>query len=767
MLRPYLSIGLFALAALAAACGGGGGASTPGLPAAPHAGSTPLSYTKAAMTLKIPPQPKAGGIKRAAFVSPNTQSVQVLVLPLASVAPSASPSPPAVQIFPVTTPSPCSQAADGSKTCTFNVAAPIGQDAFVILTYAEPSPGPTAIPLAIFESGAVDVSLTGTPPPLNFTLSGVVSSVDVAMASPQPSFTPSTQIATAGVAFSPMPLALTPRDQSGSPILTDAFVSPVTLTVNPTNAGVSLALAAPSQCSPASSASGSTASITCAKDINDITYAYDGTIAYDTTPSVLDHILISAQPQINPSAASGGFVALAGNIVSYSLPSAGLSGSNPVVSTEHQNDGTIRYVDAVYANGTALGAFDPSNPAAGHAVMLPYYGPSFASDTFGNIWVADHTALNNATDSALQCYTGISTTPAATVPLWFTVNSIAITPFSVARDGNGNIWYFGQDTSTYTNQAGYLTVGPNCTVTSQSTPIQIGSPSDYPQAVRSDQTTGSVSGVFLLSNSTGNIYHATTTTASAVSTPVVSPGSFYGQGLAIDAVGNLYASLYNVGSGSSVIDQLPSGGSAADIATLSPISSPGGLDIFPWDIGYPAHIAYAESGGIGIFDPTLPYSPNNLQVLPFGAYASVAAFFDSNGDPWLIYADQTGGAHVAHVIRTSVWAAVSPGSATVYGSATTQTIGIMETGDSGPFTVTNISDTTVATPATPWPGIDHDVVLNMSGSTSTGLSVTISDSHGRTQVVTFPVALGALARRHSAKIPCIRSHRVDSGQPPC
>ncbi|HET9029323.1 MAG TPA: hypothetical protein VFN49_04035 [Candidatus Aquilonibacter sp.] len=768
-MRPVLCIALFALAALAAACAGGGG-SAPGLPSTPIGRSTPLVYSKALMTMKIPAQPKNASAKRPAFVSPATQTVEVYAYSLSSPSPmpSASATPYAAQIFPVTTPSPCSQAADGSKTCTFDVQAPVGQDQFVVLTYAEPSPGPSSIPLAVFESGIVNVSLSSSPAPLNFTLTGLPVSVDVAVASPQPSMTPSTQIMPVGTASSPMPLALTPRDASGAAILTDTFYQPVTLAVYPTDAGVNLSLAAPSQCSPASSASGSSASITCAKDLSDVRYTYDGAVAYDSSNAVEDHIEISAQPQ-NSGTPQPGVVELSSATLKYPLASAGQTGSFSLTRFEHESDGSIRYILG-NTGGSIVGSFNPATPTLSNAVQLPFYSTDLASDNYGDMWIPDHQSAGGTNDTNLTCFTGLSATSANSIAL--SGGGYPLTPFNVARDANGNIWFSAQDNSTYQNWIGYITPGPNCSVSFSSAIINVGSISEYPQALVSDQS-GSPSGVWFLSETTGNLYHVTTADSAAVSTPAVSPGSFYGQALAVDGLGNIYPALASSSGASSVIDQVLQGTAAITPGQLSPLSSPIGIDVYPAS-GYPMTIAYADNlqigtsmPGLGIFDST-PYGTNNLEILPIDATEGYAAFFDQHGDPWFAYADPSGAQSVMHFIRTSVWSVIMPSSYSVPFGGETIPIGISETADSGPFTVTSISDPTVAATATPWPGIDHDVLLNFTGATANSLSLTIQDRNGRTQTVSVPVSqlIGA-SRRRNAKISCIPSGRIDSKHPGC
>ncbi|MBV8118117.1 MAG: hypothetical protein JOZ01_09065, partial [Candidatus Eremiobacteraeota bacterium] len=218
-MRLHLCLAVFLVALFAAACGGGGsGPVVPGKGGTSPGGTMPQDG-KASMSLKIPkPQATTAGQKRPAYVSPATESIVIVVSSLQT--PGPTPLPP--QLFPIATPSPCTQNPDGSKVCTFNVNVPFGNDQIVASMYAVPNPGPSDVPLGTLSvTFSVEPGVAPTIPPV--VASGNVSYVTVAIASPQPSFTPQTRIVTAASPYAAQPLMVTPYDASGTQILTDTF----------------------------------------------------------------------------------------------------------------------------------------------------------------------------------------------------------------------------------------------------------------------------------------------------------------------------------------------------------------------------------------------------------------------------------------------------------------------------------------------------------------------------------------------------------------
>lgn len=737
-MRPYLLALLFAFAALAAACGGGGGsgAIVPGTtshPSAPQSGG-------AALTLKIPAQSRSGSIKRPAYVSPNTQSVQVYAISVgASPAPMTSPSV-APQTFPVTTPSPCSQAADGSKTCTFEVQAPFGNDQFIIATYDVPSPGPSNVPLAVFETGVISVQLGSTPAPVALTLTGVVSSVDLAMQSPDPGISTSTQLQPVGTALTGQRLSITPKDASGSPIVTDTFQSPITISLAPINSGVTLSLSA-SQCSPASAVNGGIATITCAKDLGSLLYTYDGSIARDGLNHVVDRFTFSAQPQPQQTPAPA-TLALTGTMIPVALPSPGAFNPFPFQFIR-QSNGTFYYLAG---SGTSeFGSFDPSGSAPSQAASLPFFASGIAIDTFGGIWIGVN---NSGTGNSLQCFASVSPTLANAISL-----PNAIAPIALTTDTTGNIWYYGLDANR-TSWAGYFAPSSICQTSGpMPNPLQFSTIADYPQTMVADPN----GNVWLLSNSNGSIYSLNTSSPSIITKPFTSPtASYSGESLAIDGAGNLYGSFPPYAALAPILGEVPAGSSTFNSASLEPGASVGGLDVFPLT-GAATQLTYADGLGLATMNLSPNFGTSNLQVVPITASSrNASAFFDKNGDAWMAYVDANLNPALVHLIRTSVWTIANP-SLTVFATGGTVNIAISETGDSGPFTVSNISNAAAAAIAPPYPGIDHLIPLQISPGVvgTVPLTLTVTDANHRSETVTFSVTYRALTarRRNSATLP--------------
>ncbi len=294
---------LVALGALLAACGGGGKSLLPSAaqPAASAAAPGQQATKHMAIVLNVPPASKQSKARKPFFISPNTLSVAIAVVPNGS----GTPTPSELQVFPVTTPSPCATTGAGGETCTFNVTAPYGTDIFYVATFAVASPNPasTTVPLASFVSGAIVISSPGpgpTPSPLAFTLNGVVNSVVLTVPSPDPSNTPNTQVL---VAASPttLPLGITPYDSSGAPILADAFLAPIPIIVTPQGQGVGLTMTATCSTSTGSTTPTPVVDVGCAADLANVQIAYPGTIFADANAHIVDTFSIAASQMASPA----------------------------------------------------------------------------------------------------------------------------------------------------------------------------------------------------------------------------------------------------------------------------------------------------------------------------------------------------------------------------------------------------------------------------------------------------------------------------------
>lgn len=743
-MRPYLAIAFFALAVVVAACGGGGSSSIP--TTAPS--RAPLNYTSARLTLKIPAQPAAASSgRRPAYVSPNTQSISITAYPV----PSASASP-AAQMFTVTTPSPCTQNPDGSKSCVFNVQSPVGQVQFDVKTYAVANPGPTTTPLSEFHSAVVTVSAGGTPPALSFTLTGDIATVSLALQNPDPTITTaSTQIGTIGTPITSSAISITAKDASGAPIMTDTFTQPVVVKAAPVNVGVSLVLTGTSQCSPASSASGTTATITCASDLAKLAFVYDGTVARDSSGKPIDSIAFTASPQSGSATPTPAYLDLGGTTQTFALAQSSLSYAQ-AMRFARTSANTYAYMIEDGSYDTTYGIVDLANPSAAQAVNVSGQSPGIAVDRSGDIWLPQAVDGSGANSNLLFCYQGTSASSPPSVQLVTPSGSPQpIQPKAVTTDASGNVWYFGTDNSG-TMWAGFIpssqTSCANAPGTSQAL-AQVSAYGIYDSPMDMQPANG---GVELLAQNSGLLSATTSGTVNNLVVPMPSSGP---ASLAVDGAGNSYVS-FSPQPGTPWISTLPSGsGNFANSITMADNDEALGLSTNTNGTGAASTFAYADYSAPGIgFGSASTLS--KVGLLPVGSYGNCfSTFFDANGDPWggcyVQYAPGSGySSQLVHVIRTSIWNAIVPQSPAITPGETIP-IPILETGYSGPFTGT-VSDSTAASIAPGPTGFEHTMLLTFAGQGSQNLSVTITDAHGRsqTQQVSWTFNLAVRRRGNSS-----------------
>jgi hypothetical protein len=720
---------LFALALILAACGGGGHTSV-----IPVATSTPavtqspgnLQSARTAMRLYVPP-PAQQEAKHKFYVSSGTQSFAIAALP------ASDPSPPTlsqVQVFPVATPSPCAAASGGGLTCTFNVTAPVGTDVFYLAAFATASPGPSSEPLSSYVSGPVTVSLSPAPnaTPLSFSMNGVVYTVAITVPSPDPSNTPNTQVLIAGVAASPLPLGITPYDASGNAILGGAFDGPLSIELTPTTMGVSFGLAA-SKCSPASSATATGVQIACAADLNGVTVAYNGTIAYDTNDNVLDRATITAnQPAPSPTPA---YVALAANVINYQINTT--ANAYQEIFLQALANGNVAYMLPIFSSNPAV--YGVLNPTTGAVTQIPLgtAAPAqFYTASDGSIWVAD-TTLN-----AITCFGPAGGNPQATITLTDPVPN-ALTPYALTIDGAGNLWYFGYDAVAAANYVGYFPATAACGHPSGNSAVaQFQATSPYPESGSNTFMAPYASGgVAIDEQGTGAFYVATTSGITALN-PGFSIGNGFGGGVAIDGTSKTYAAFDNTSI--AYLSTLPAGGSTLTQYLTLPSSYPGALAGFGPGSSFD-RLAWSESydgGALGVIEGVNGSSPlASLIVLPNPEFPQPFpnVVYSTSGDPLIGYENLANATMaVSRAILTTTWSV--PVTTTQGGY-----FSIDERGDSGPFTVTPAgTPPSCYTGVTPLTGTDHvfNIGTNLSGSGGTcTVPLTIVDKNGRSQTVTI------------------------------
>jgi hypothetical protein len=124
---------------------------------------------------------------------------------------------------------------------------------------------------------------------------------------------------------------------------------------------------------------------------------------------------------------------------------------------------------------------------------------------------------------------------------------------------------------------------------------------------------------------------------------------------------------------------------------------------------------------------------NNGSVFPDGV-----TYY--NGDPWFItYSPDpsTGRLLIGHVIMTNSWSIWPSENITLWGtgSSSAQSVGLMETGENGPFTISS-SNPNVAQ-IIHVGNSDHD--YEIFGNGPGGCTITITDSHGRSESIAVNV----------------------------
>lgn len=743
-MRAVFALILFVFAAALAACGGGSHGSivpSSGTPGGGGNNSAPSSAksTRATISIFVPSANKQASRKRL-YVPTDTAAFGIFVTPYPSGTPYAIPSamPAGIQIFPAATPSPC-VSASGGMSCSLTVTAPIGNDLFVIAALKDASPSPNDVPLSVYVNTApIAISASAAPgaTPIPFVLNGIVYYVAISVPSPDPGNSPNTQVFTA-LASQTATLGIQAYDADNQYVVspaTQAFYSPIVISASPASKGVTLSLANPSQCG--STASGATATIACAGDLNDLQVSYDGTTHPDSSDHAIDAFVIAATAQPSPAPAPATIV-LASNVVSW--PISGMTNASGGFLFPY-NSTSMAYVVTNYSNAYA-GSFTYSTGAlSSQATISGLYDPvSIAVGPSGTVWAVD----NNDGSTVIDCWSTLSDLVAGDPP-----NSSDFTPLYVGDslyvagitvDPQNNVWFDAYDENsggnTYLGE--FPQSGTSCT---PGTVSYVSIEGTYQQSSALAPLTQHAGVV--LNSLDGGLYVATTANlgGSAQNVAVLNSGySAAPSSIAVDATETAYGVF---GSTYGDLESVPYGGSPSSLLTLVPSTS---VDDYTSD---PAFLSLFSSSGsaadraiyadldfymLGVIG-NLGSSPTT-QLVSLGSPDNIlATLYGPNGQQYALYEPGTNGTRlpaIARAVNTHTWS-VPPSTQSMYlGCDPTGFFSVNERqGDS--FTVTNVTGGTI----TPFAASSHDFVID-ADTLPTTMTATIADGNGRAQALTF------------------------------
>jgi hypothetical protein len=730
-MRPQIVGLLVAIGALLAACGGGGKAMLP-LIAQPSASAATTPGQQAtrrmAIVFNVPPASKQSKARKPFYVSPNTQSIAIAVIPNGS----GTPTPSELQVFPVTTPSPCATTGAGGETCTFNVSAPYGTDIFYVATFAVASPNPasTTVPLASFVSGAIVISSPGpgpTPTPLTFTLNGIVNSVVLTVPNPDPSNTPNTQVF---VAASPtaVPLGITPYDSSGAPILSDTFLAPIPIIVTPQGEGVGLTLTSSSPCptSVGNTTPSSVVDVGCAADLANVMISYPGTITADANDHIVDTFSIAASQMASP-APSPANVVLASNVQTSALASSASGYNAGYLQTLPNN--VIAYMLMSTSLTTAqYGTFDASTGTSSAPITLNGTTPSgFFTMSDGSIWVSDEV------NDELLCFTAGSGTATNTVNL----SGFMTYASNVTFDGT-KIWASGTGPAPSPTPSpdivAYAPLTGTCTTGALASTALGGDIYGDSGLLMAPQTAG---GILIDGLDDGGAWTVTPSGVATQLNPGFTPGSGFGGGVSIDGTGVGYF-LFNNTTTSYIMNLASGGNSLSQLVNVPSGNIYAGLAAFGPNGGAADRIGYGDRSNamLGVVEGPNSATPINiLTTLGNANFTAIgqAVAISTKGAGFVVYLDLTSNAvTLARTEFTTTW----------WIPVTTlpqrNILSIDERGDSGPFTLTPVGTppSCLGTISTV-PGTDHDFyVPDLSGSSTCVVTLKVTDKNGRSQTVT-------------------------------
>lgn len=712
MRKIEFSIGALLLGCTVAACSGGGGAS---LPATSTGSTSHAQHANVAFTITIPS-------RSAKYVSASTKSVSIV-----ETDGSASALPAVVQNTTPGSPN-CSTSITGTS-CTIAVLANAGSDSFTVKTYDQPDGAGNVLSDGTVKGTVVAGAANSFP----LTLSGSIASFTLVASEAYPQVGAATTITAQA------------KDAGGNTII-GTYDAPIALTTT-------------------GSAKLDAASITSSSDQRTLTLSNSQTASFTVSGSVNGK---SGTLTINPSS----------GIVYYNVGSGtdDTTGFNIIAG----NDGKMYYTALglltctpggfCYGNSGVLGQFDP---ATGNHTEIPLpsdepVAPFQTAD--GTVWVSLSSTTMGSSGPVTDGYVGRVTgafdaSNLQTIPLPqpspFNNNS---RPRSFALGPDGNLYLTGNtDHTIYKIPASNPTTSTIAAIPVPTYTAGPGATYPYPQA-------GSPQGI--ATGSDGKLYIANDSfyapnvlqydTASAAFTPLALPGPVQGpqpRYVVAGSDGNLYE------SNGGVCQTMPCNNGFYQLTTTGAFTSIGLPDTMsaPDDLaagkGFVAFVDLGQ-GAVGTYDfaskevRDYPIEPIEGSVQCCSVWlAPDGVTVGSDGSLWYItYGTVSAGGPlaIAHVVMTSNWSIWPSQQVDLFGEGTAnqQLVGIMESGDSGPFTAVS-SDVTVAQ-AVPVAGESHN--FHIVGAGPGNCTITITDKNGRSEqiAVTVTTTNGTVQSRRAA-----------------
>jgi len=688
-----LAVTLLAVGALATGCGGGGANSA--LPAGPNGpAQTSPGRGAAAFTITVPNAAAGAGVKRPAYISSNTMSVSIVETdgtsaPLPAVVANLTPASPN-----------CATTAGGT-TCSIVVPANAGSDTFTVRAFDALNGGGNLLSTGSLTATILAGTANTTVP---LTLGGVVASMTVTFADP---YAP---VGSAGTTVS-----VQAKDASGA-IIVGTFDNPIALA-----AGTGLTLGATS--------------------LADSTHASGIAATYSGTP--VAPIVVTATDDGHTGT---GTLTPGSGIVRYTLgndSTTDLSGFPAVVGPDgkfYYGTYGARICSGGICTGTN-GGVGQLDPATGAFVEIPLNstvsGLRFTPD--GALWIAE-----NSSNRIARIPAG-SFTAAGVIQIALPTNGQAR---ALAVGSDGNVWF----TDTGTRSVGKINpAGPYVTA----------SITEYAVPPGPSGTTGHYAAQLggIASGADGNLYVADyyngvvdqISTAGVTTNQFVTPGEAifnpsHGDGFTRFVAAASDGSIYVTSAGEGFtypyngrLDAMTTAGAFTNV-TLSaynyqPDSVAAGHGTVAFSdlsnqslglsvTGAPSAVEVPTTDGYG-FQATGD-APNGVAVA-------------ADGSAWYMCYGATGIAGHAlcagHLIATSAWSVFPGRSISLYGLGVQggQLFGIVESGNSGPFTFAS-SAPSIATAAA---NSDHNFTI--TGNAAGSATITVTDAHGRAVTIAVSV----------------------------